>query len=433
VVAGVGSNLERLWPSLRDTGWLLIGDGANRGARFAITLLLARHLDPEHFGRWTLALTTALMLGLVAELGLPFIVTREVAIDSTRAGRVVGQALLLKIAASWLAAAVALPASVILGGETAVIFLILTVYAIADTFAQLFTAVFRGRLKMHLEAALRGLQGIITFASVTASILLDAPLWVVALVLASSPLPSIVGGIVFSHRLVPIVWDFDRIRIFSLARDAAPILVSSIAFLLYFRIDIFLLKVMRSDEAVGLYNAAYAMVWPLTIVPMLYAQSVYPRFSSASASRRSALYRDALLISAGYGILIVGGIALFGRSVFLQIVGSQYASSASLLIVFAGAFAVYGLAHTSFYLLYSRARYGAVVATTLMGILFNVGANLLFIPAFGVMGAATTTLLTEILVLGVLLGLNRSDLFPSRAVAELRDQASDQGSAARAA
>ena len=177
----------------------------------------------------------------------------------------------------------------------------------------------------------------------------------------------------FSHRLVPIVWAFDHGGMLALARAAAPILVSSIAFLLYFRIDIFLLKVMRSDETVGLYNAAYAMVWPLTIVPMLYAQSVYPRISSASASRRSALYRDALLITGGYGILMVSGIALFGRSVFLQIVGSQYASYAPLLIVFAGAFALYGLAHTSFYLLYSRGRYGAVVATTLMGTLFTWG------------------------------------------------------------
>ena len=407
-------SLVRLWPTLRDTGWLLVGDGANRGTRFAITLLLARHLDPEHFGRWIVAFTTALMLGLIAEFGLPFIVTREVAIDATRGGRRLGQALLVKVAAAWLAVAVAFPISAVFGGETAVVFLILTSYAVADTFAQLFTAVFRGRLKMHLEAALRGLQAILTMTLVVALIVADAPLWLVASAMAAATLPSIVGGVVLARRLVPIVWVLDRGEILALARAAVPILVSSIAFLLYFRIDILLLKVMRSEGEVGLYGAAYAMVWPLTIVPMLYAQSVYPRFSSADAARRSALYRDALFIAGAYGVLVLGGVALFGRSVFLQIVGDQYAEAAPLLVVFAAAFALYGLSHTSFYLLYSRARYGAVVTTTFLGIAFNVGANLLFIPAFGVMGAATTTLLTEIVVLVVLLGLNKDVLFGSK-------------------
>src|SRR5438445_7987728 len=80
---------------------------ARAGIGVALALVLGRGLGAERFGRWILCTTWASTLTVVADLGFGVLLTRDGARPDAEAGRLLGRALILRLA-------VAIPLGVIL-------------------------------------------------------------------------------------------------------------------------------------------------------------------------------------------------------------------------------------------------------------------------------------------------------------------------------
>jgi len=75
-------------------GVLFMGSNLVRGAAaFVTSLVIARTLGPDTFGRWTLCVTWASMLAFLLDLGFGVLLTRDVAAGTAHAGAMVGGAL----------------------------------------------------------------------------------------------------------------------------------------------------------------------------------------------------------------------------------------------------------------------------------------------------------------------------------------------------
>ena len=90
---------------------------------------------------------------------------------------------------------------------------------------------------------------------------------------------------------------------------------------------------------------------------------------------------------------------------------ARYEEAAAILQVLALAVPVQYLASSSDAVLTAGGLTAKKVNVQGLAVLFNVGANLLVIPRYGAPGAAVTTVLTEILMLGCLLWLVRRYVF----------------------
>lgn len=420
------SALRRLWlfilsilgqAQLRNTAWLAGGEGAYRGSRLVLTILFARSLGAEEFGKWSVALALGLLIAAVADFGLSTMTLRDLAVDQSQARRYAGNVVKLKAWLGLAGLASALALGLLLGSdsEAVLVIFLLGVFALLTAYGEFFYAIFRAFGRMELEAFSKVIFG----ASLLA--LAGGLLWI------SAPLPALAAAFIIaamvsvSFALIAQVicfggLDFRTIPGFarSSLRVSFPIFLANVAFVAYFRIDIIMLGQMKGELETGLYSAAFNFVTPWSYLPMLFVAALFPVLSrqvgSLSQSRKSYLLATIALVAY---VALVAAVLIGSRDVlYLRIMGAQYQDSAPLIPVLAGTMFLFTLAHLNYFFLYAKKRDGAVLMVTLASVVVNVVLNLLLIPSFGMQGAAFSTVATQAVVLGTLLFYNR-ELVPA--------------------
>lgn len=194
----------------------------------------------------------------------------------------------------------------------------------------------------------------------------------------------------------------DRVvPVLDLAREAAPLGLSAIAIAIYYYSDTLLLRPLRGEEDVARYAVAYRLMTFALMVPVLGSQVVFPVLARCAAKSdellgkavERATYYFAYLAAAASATLLALAEPILGL-----VFGDRYRESAPVLRLLALAMVVVYFAYPHTTALIAAGRGGLFTRLTLLAAGFNVLANLVAIPRFGPIGAAATTLLTELLV-----------------------------------
>lgn len=190
--------------------------------------------------------------------------------------------------------------------------------------------------------------------------------------------------------------DWSRTR--PIVLRAFPLLVSGLLGLIVFNLDLVMLRFAQGASAAGYYAAAYAIVSLLVNLGMAYYANVLPAFMRLrdDAGARQALY-DASGALAVLAILpvTVGG-ALVAPMLVQLIYGSAYAESAPPLAALMASVALNVLRFVPLAALVASGRPREVLKVSVVGAAVNVALNLALIPRFGMLGAATSTVTTDV-------------------------------------
>jgi O-antigen/teichoic acid export membrane protein len=188
--------------------------------------------------------------------------------------------------------------------------------------------------------------------------------------------------------------------------------------LLSFNFDTLLLGFLLSSTAVGLYNAAYRPLAAILTVSATYALALFPALSrtySGDGQQFSELVLRSLRLTAICAIPIgVSGSFLAAPLVEL-LFGADYAGAAPVLQVLSWSATLVVLRVTFRQALAAsgRQRLDLICATVATAI--NIGLNLVFIPVFGIVGAAVATLVSEVVWVGAVI-FSSARLVPAPAV-----------------
>jgi O-antigen/teichoic acid export membrane protein len=169
--------------------------------------------------------------------------------------------------------------------------------------------------------------------------------------------------------------------------------------LLSFNFDTLLLGFLLGATAVGLYNAAYRPLTALLTVSATYGLGLFPALSRAfseNSQQFSELVLRSLRLTAICAIPIgVGGSFLAAPLVEL-LFGADYAAAAPVLqlLSWSAMLVVLRVTFRQALAASGHQRLDLVCATVATSI--NVGLNLVFIPQFGIVGAAIATLVSEV-------------------------------------
>ncbi len=180
-------------------------------------------------------------------------------------------------------------------------------------------------------------------------------------------------------------------------RDSVHVGTAGLAQRLKTNADLLILGVAGTASAVGYYSAAYRLVLFVNALAGLYATVLLPRIARAAAEGDARRVASAgLKMSVVVGVAVsAGGAAVAGLAI-TTLMGAQYApaSGVTTILMIAAGFVVISLSlgYTMIAMGDERA-YGAVATAAAVT---NIAVNLIVIPRFGMMGAAVTTLLTEI-------------------------------------
>lgn len=378
---------------------------AARVCSLGLAIAMGRGLGVNVYGRYGFAAALGTIIVALADLGVTSYVWREVARDRVsgdiRAFRLGIIKIWLALAALALTAAAAVPLSGQL--EAAEIVVVIVASMLVDGISSYVYGYFQGREQMGFEARwtalvaiVRSVGGIILVLAVGR--LLEVVLWILTV--------SILQLAVTGRRLFS---ELDRRKLAERGSDApiawgGVIAMGSLTLfaLVYLRADSVLLGVIKNRHAVGLYTAAYTVVGAVQIIPWQISQAVTPvlaRTYTSNPSRFAEAWNEGLRIALLVSLPVALATAILATGVVTLPYGQAFASAGPALAVLIWAAPISGVNAIIAGALYGAGQERWPAICSGVGVLLNLGLNLWAIPAYGIVGAASVTVATEVAVL----------------------------------
>ena len=394
-------SIHRLGPGLRrilgNVGWLMLDRAVRLGLNLVIGIWIARFLGPQLFGSLNFALAFVALFSAVTSLGLESIVIREVLAHPDDSSEILGTTLLLRLGGGLLGIAASLVTLRIIQPHDKQAQLLVGILSLNLLFQALDTidCLFQSQVRSRITVWAKNLAFLV-FAVVRITLLArKAPLWSFA---AANTGEIALGafGLVLGYRFSGgrlLSWRACRARAGSLLQQSWPVLVSGVAIIVYMRLDMVMLKVMRGDFEVGLYSAATRVSEVWYFVPTAIVSSVSPSILKVKHDPALLLARMRMLFSLMAMLACVLGsiIALASHAIVHLLYSPGYRAAGPILAVhvWASIFVFLGVAQSPWDL--ARDLFRLSLYRTLAGAAINIVLNLILIPTHGAMGAAIAT------------------------------------------
>ena len=384
---------------LQSTAWLVFEKVVYLAMSLAITVALARYLEPSQFGGLSYLLALVALFMPFMSMGLNSIVSRELLLRPDDVDQIIGSSLFIRLVASVSVTLIVVSASSFyLSDDNTMFFSVLMISSIASA-AQVIDFWLQAQLANRYAVFLRLL--VLVFFSLIRIVAIykaaDFSLFVylIAFELAATGLLYLMIYQRLSGRLLRLRITFEEIK--GLWRDARWLLMSGIAAIIYLKIDQVMLGIMLDNYAVGVYAAAARIseVWyfiPAAIITSFFPQLVKTRIENVDTYGRDLQkLNDALLV-----LSISVAIAVSSSSSWLLplLFGEAYIDSVSILVVHVWvAVFVFMRSLLSKWLLIENLL-KLSMASQILGAVVNVCLNYYLIPLHGPLGAAYATVVS---------------------------------------
>jgi O-antigen/teichoic acid export membrane protein len=346
------------------------------------------------------------------DIGLAHVTVREVARDRERAPALLRHVLGLKLA--WIAGGLVLVALVpiVLRYDPVVVGLCYALGVSTAIRSYFLTArgFLQGMNRFDLEAVIVvsdrvlllafGVAALAVYSNVTALGLAFVAARLVMFVFVSVLLGGLTGAAGGSRPA------YDRQIWKDLQAAALPLGFFMISLNLYSYVDTVILGAMRTNAEIGWYSAAYRIYEGLTYPPSIVASLVTPKLSYLFIHDRLRVNRvltQALAATALLGVVLGGAAMLAARPIMHLLFGTGFDPAVDPLRILAGG---------ACFVFCTWILHAAAIATnldrrlfltTIVGLGSNIALNVLFIPRWGISGAAAATVIAEAITVTLLI------------------------------
>ncbi|PIS37423.1 MAG: hypothetical protein COT35_06190 [Nitrospirae bacterium CG08_land_8_20_14_0_20_52_24] len=390
---------------LKNTSYLTAGSQIGNLFQFLFFLYFARQLGGEAVGQYSFAFSFTFLFSVLADLGLSGYLIREVARDRSGNRRIFARCLSLRLI--FIMVSLLLAAGTILifvnefSEQTVRIIVLLGLYHIFFSIADVFLAEFKGHDRMGLVALLNIL---LRFVISSAGIIL---LWLrfdFLSVLICFPVGS------FIYLIISIYLSFYYFRgmrlqfqdldLKGLFMQVLPFTFTVIFMETLYHQDILLLKFLKDDRAVGFYAVANNIVLALMGVLMIVHTALLPTFSRLYVDSQSKLVdvsRQSLRYLLLTGLPMATGLYAISDKIIVFLFSEAFVDSVDALKILCWAIAVGFAAATYSVLLTAINRQKEKVIAVGVCLAFNLALNLVLVPKLSFLGASVAKLMTETL------------------------------------
>ncbi|MBN1220638.1 MAG: oligosaccharide flippase family protein [Anaerolineae bacterium] len=377
-----------------------------RVIEFAFAMLMLRILQPEGAGRYAFAVAFISLAEIITRYGLGTLVTREVAADRSRSNRYLSNISILRLWL-WLAAlpimAVILVLYVNFGGTTLDVVVTIAILALGTLLSNLsdgLTAIFYAHEKAEYPAAIALVTALVR-VSIGALVLLLG--WGIVGLAGASLVGNLAALVMLSYILVIKVFhpsvEPDRTLQKGMMGESLPLMINHLLSTIFFRIDVFILKPTWGDQTVGYYSAAYKYIDGINVIPQYFTLAIFPLMSRFAANSRESLVR-AYILSLRFLLLLALPLAVgtpfIARELILVLAGEEFLPHSMIVLQLLIWFLPFSFINqVTQYVLIALNQQRHLTRAFVIGVLFNVVTNLIFIPLYGYRAAAITTIFSE--------------------------------------
>lgn len=393
---------------LGNAGSLVVGRLVVAVFGWAGTIIVARTLDADQFGRFTFVFGLLGMMTIITDLGLGRVALAGVMPGAEDPQRFAGSYVVLRSLLGLVGYAAAVLFTVVGGypSEIVTATAIAGLVVIVATTSHAYEIVLQARLRMGIVAgaAIVGRSG--QLALIAAVVVADGGLVLFLLPAIAAELLIALVKVPRALRLQPMTYSI-RLGLWRrLLREAVPISVGAALATLYFRVDSIMLSKLADFTAVAIYGIAFKFVDVLHFISLSVSAPLLTVLVTAWPARpgdvRRTIDQAVGLLALAVGGLVVG-FALFASDAVELLYGSAYlgadgSTGRVLQLLIVGESLAIGSV-IGLTILTATARHGRYPYLALVGLAVNVGLNLWAIPRWGIQGAAVTTVVTEVIVL----------------------------------
>lgn len=387
---------------VENVSWLFADKILRMGAGLFVGVWVARYLGPDQFGLLNYAAALVGMFGVIGGMGLQGVVVRDIVQAPSEAGETLGTAAVLQLMGGLVAYGLMLVTVIWLQPDVHLAKALVAILGLAVVFnvGEVATYWFQAQVESkYVVWVQNGVFALFVFVKVLL-ILQNAPVvafaWVTS---AEAMLVSVLMLLVLNLRGYKLQqMQVTLARSMILAKEGWPLILSSLAIMVYMKIDQVMLGQMVGDEAVGVYSAAVRLSEVWYFIPMAIVASVFPAILAVKQQGEAVYYKKLQDLYDGLvwlAILVAIPMTFLSGWVVTIFFGHQYAAAGPVLAihVWAAIFVFLGVASGQWFI--AEKRQILSLQRTGLGAVVNVGLNLLLIPDFGPVGAATATVISQ--------------------------------------
>lgn len=388
---------------LSNSGWSLFNQIARVASLAAVMIALSRHFDPQIFGSLACGLAFVRVFAVVASFGLDRVIVRQLIERREESGAIIRKAFFVKlsVAAVSYGAMIALLLAIDYQDRLTLSIAILAGAGLLFQCCDVFEYAFQAENRFRSVFLGRGLP-VLAFAAVKiAAILLGVPL------LAIAALESLEAGVV-GLVLVMIYqhprwnWHSQALKSGPTARrliaEGLPLVLGTLAVMIYMRTDVLMLGKMSGYMAAGIYAAAAQITEACALAPMAFLPVLFPmivRWRGAGVAIYEARLEKIFFWAVLAAICISIGLTIAAPALVPLLYGVAYLPSAKILMIHAWCVVFIFLSIIQIGYDIAEGLTWFATARTAAGALMNVGINLILIPRYGPIGSAVATVCSQ--------------------------------------
>lgn len=385
----------------KNTIFLTFASIGQKAIAFVYFLFLARVMQPEQTGIYFLVVSISMIFSVIADFGITSVIIREIAKRPEETQILFRRAFTFKLPLLIFGYLLSVGATYFLGYQTQILSLVaLTgIILVLDSIHLLFYGVLRGHHKLSTESFGMFFGQLLTVL-VGGLVLFFYPklfLLIFALMIGSLFNVFLSFSVLvrrFGIRFFIPIWDWLFLK--SLAKIALPFALAAIFVKVYSYVDTLFISKFLDSTSVGLYGLAYKFTYAFQFLPLAFVAALYPNLSElfhTDTVKLHQTFQRAMWYMLILATPIVFGIWLIAPQAVL-LAGDSYRASAPVLSILVFVLFPIFLDFPIGSLLNAANRQGTKTAIMGITMVINVILNALFIPIFGIIGAAGASLIS---------------------------------------
>lgn len=395
----VGSALERIG---RHSVLLFLAELLSRAFQFLAAVYVARALGPEATGLLAFAQVLLLFLTVVGDGGLGIYGVREMARSQASRWTIWARVTVLRVALSTLGCAAAVGLVSLSRWDTLTKEVVVLTLLAAIPLAAMPDWAFRGTERMGKAAALAASVPVVTLAGLALAVHQPSDVVLVPVVRAAAIAAVAAAGCLLwvrseghSDSRGAGTWWMRPQQALGLVQACVPLLVANIFVLVHANVDVVVVRSLLGDAAAGVYSAAYRLIQlPMVGFYAITAAALPVLAELMGRPGGRGIEKTLVWFGAVAGTLVGAGMWAARDLLVRTVYGAAFSPGIPVLGLLAWAIPLDFVvaAKGTAYVAAGRERLAAgcmaAAATT------NVIVNLLLLPRWGVMGAATAALIS---------------------------------------
>ena len=383
--------------------WLLVEQGGRILSSLLITILIVNYLGAERFGSFSLALAILTALGPIVGLGMDAILFKRFISQESSALKLIETSCLLRLIIAIIIIISTTLLNLLLSDAFWSILNVLVFGFLFDSFLS-FKDYFLAKLKNKFYTYSTLVSFLLQLGLVYILVTKEANVSYLALTYVfAKGIQSC--SLYFSYaylekvRIVP-KWNINLSK--SLLSASFPMMLASTAGLLYSLQDQFFIKAMLDETELGIYVVGIKLVMICIVLPTIVSNVFYPSLVSKFEQANKAPYEQQL--EAIYAVFFIAGVLFFlflflsADSLIDLLFNDEFSRSSDIMKIYALILICAFFQSINNKVLVLHNLQSVIFKRVLLALILNAVLNFILIPQYGLVGAAYSTVLSELFI-----------------------------------